>query len=604
MLKILAFLFIFLYLIPFLTGICCFFPKFRYVCFFGMLYFTSNERALHILPDPEWTGTARGFAFNTVSLFALPLLLSMIFSFRYKVRFFPPGVFFYFLYFLANLISGVNATAMIPWGFEINKMVWMYITFITAFSFLNNNKDLTFFFYIVCFILSVLFIVGFDQKYRWGIYQIPSTFPHQNSLSLYLELYGLLTLGILMNERISRWLFLFSVFSFSGSVLLIVFTYSRGGLVVYFGGIAIVCALSILFNGFSLRRLLLMLVGLAVLLCVVGYALPRIILRFTKAPEASKNTRIELAYAARMMANEHRLGVGANNYNVFSAAYRDRLRDGTNGRGGIVETIYLLVAAECGWWGLYALLSWFLYYYISIIISMFILRKMPCSGISIGIFAGLTCNYWHSSLEWSLKQPNNFAGQMIIYALVGVLAVNRKNIRTAYRHRLEREALEERSKKKKKRRRFVPQMPLPPDFPEALAPETPEILGFAASPESLALSAPEASETPMPDAPETAETLVPDAPKAAGTPETNPTDEAAVPTPVEPETPAIEANIPEPSEIPVAPEPSAPPTDSSAEPSAPPADSSGEQPAPPPGPSAEQLAPPPAQSVADHNQPG
>ena len=69
---------------------------------------------------------------------------------------------------------------------------------------------------------------------------------------------------------------------------------------------------------------------------------------------------------------------------------------------------------------------------------MIVLRKKPCSGIAIGIFAGLTCNYWHSTLEWSLKQFNNFAGQMILYAVVGVIAVNRKSIKMAYARYLQR----------------------------------------------------------------------------------------------------------------------------------------------------------------------
>ena len=101
-----------------------------------------------------------------------------------------------------------------------------------------------------------------------------------------------------------------------------------------------------------------------------------------------------------------------------------------------METIYLLVAAECGWWGLGTLLLWFLYYYFSDIISMFVLRKKPCAGFVIGVFGGLTCNYWHSTLEWSLKQNNNFAGLIILYALIGVIAVHRKSIVAAYRHSL------------------------------------------------------------------------------------------------------------------------------------------------------------------------
>lgn len=442
LLKIVAFLFIFLYLMPFMTALCCMFPTFRHVCFACLLYFTSNELSMSFLPIPDWPGTARGYTVSAVYLFAASLLLSMMFSFKYKVKLFPPGAFTYFLYYLAILLSGINAVHMRQWGFEVFKMFWMYITFLAVFNYLNNSRNLFFFAYVVCCILIVLFIVGFYQKYRMGIFQIRSTFPHQNSLSLYLELFGLLTLGILMNEQMSRLLFFLCLCAFGSSVLLIIFTYSRGGLVVYFGGIAIVCALSILFNGFSTRRLTLMLVGLLVMLTIVGYALPRIVARFTRAPESSKNTRIVLALASKRMANDTRLGFGANNYSEYSGGEYNYVQDyyaenDSPRYGGIVETIYLLVAAECGWWGLGTLILWFLYYYLSDIISMFVLRKMPCSGLAIGIFAGLTCNYWHSTLEWSLKQYNNFEGQMIIYALVGVIAVNRKNIKAAYQRKQE-----------------------------------------------------------------------------------------------------------------------------------------------------------------------
>ncbi len=457
--KIVAFLFIFLYVIPIMTVLCCMFPVFRHICFGGMFYFTSNEYSLNFVPMPDWHGTARGYAFTAVSLFAVPLLLSMFFSIKYKIKLFPPGVFLYFLYYFSILLSGMNAVHMHQWGFEVYKMFWMYITFLAAFNYLNNSKDLTYFIYLVCGVLIILFLVGFYQKYRMGIFQINSTFPHQNSLSLYLELFGLLALGVLMNEQISRILFVLCLFAFGGSVLLILFTYSRGGLVVYFGGIAIVCALSILFNGFSVRRLTLMLIGLIVMLSVVGYALPRIIQRFTKAPEASKNTRIYLAIAARRMANDFRFGVGANNFSEYSSTRWDYAKEQNENYvsdGPVVETIYLLVAAECGWWGLVVLLLWFLYYYLSDIISMFYLRKKPCSGIVIGLFGGLTCNYWHSTLEWSLKQFNNFAGQMVLYALIGVIAVNRKNIKKAYQKSLANKQMQEQLKKSRRRHPVTP----------------------------------------------------------------------------------------------------------------------------------------------------
>ena len=159
-----------------------------------------------------------------------------------------------------------------------------------------------------------------------------------------------------------------------------------------------------------------------------------------KAPESSGQTRKEFAVAAVNMMKDHPVtGVGINNWGIkinppypYSKHREDRHYK-EDYKDGIVETIYLLVAAECGWWGLGTLILWFLYYYLSNGISMFVLRKKPCDGFVIGLFGGLTCNYWHSTLEWSLKQTNNFAGQMILYALIGVIAIHRKSIVAAYR---------------------------------------------------------------------------------------------------------------------------------------------------------------------------
>ena len=467
MLKITIIMFLFLFTLPFMTALAWIFPFLRHVYFAAMVYFTCEEYSFNIMTMMDWKGTARAYTFTAVYLFAIPLFMSMVIDWKTKVRFFPPGSFFYLLYYLAVLISGVNALYMHQWGFEVYKMFWMYFVFLAAFNYLNNCKDLIFPIYLVCIILIYLFLIGFDQKYRLGALQVRSTFAHQNSLALYLELFGLLSFGVLLNERISKLLFCLCMFAFGSSVLLILFTYSRGALIIYLGGIAIVSAASILFNGFSIRRLTLLLIGMIVMLCVVGYALPSIIKRFNGASPASKNTRIALALAAKEMANDYRLGIGTNHFSEYSGnKYHYTFKTEYNfapreEKGGIVETIYMLVAAECGWYGLGFLLLWFIYYYLSIIISMFVLRKKPCSGIVIGLFGSLTCIYWHSTLEWSLKQPNNFSEQMIIYGLVAAIAVNRKKITAAYQRRLAWEAKQDNNRKKKDEKIMASQYSLP-----------------------------------------------------------------------------------------------------------------------------------------------
>ena len=95
--------------------------------------------------------------------------------------------------------------------------------------------------------------------------------------------------------------------------------------------------------------------ALAGLLLLVLF-LPKVIERFEKAPEASKNTRVELAECAvNMMKDCTWVGVGINNWGIkinppyeYSAKRRDDHELKEDFIDGIVETVYLLIGAECG----------------------------------------------------------------------------------------------------------------------------------------------------------------------------------------------------------------------------------------------------------------
>lgn len=174
-----------------------------------------------------------------------------------------------------------------------------------------------------------MLLVGLYQKYLTGMYyQIPSTLPHQNSLALYVSLFGALLLGILLNEKMNRLQVLLVAAGQLSTVLLIIFTYSRGGLFCYFIGCAVVVFFTLIFNGITRRQILFTLLGLAGALILLGYAAPRIIQRFQNAPVSSKTTRINLAKAAVRIANGHYLfGVGANNFSAYTGPHKEYARE-------------------------------------------------------------------------------------------------------------------------------------------------------------------------------------------------------------------------------------------------------------------------------------
>ena len=161
---------------------------------------------------------------------------------------------------------------------------------------------------------------------------------------------------------------------------------------------------------------------------LVGLAamLPRIIERFESAPEASKNTRIELALCAKeMIMDEPWRGVGINNWGIKINPpydYAERAGHVTN-RGedfmdGIVETVYLLVGAECGIPALVAMVVWFLYYLVLCLRLVKKLKGTPYVAIPAGLAGGLVACYLQSCLEWVLRQQMNLILLMFFFALL------------------------------------------------------------------------------------------------------------------------------------------------------------------------------------------
>ncbi len=437
MFKIIAFLLIFLIIIPIWSAIAAKKRNWQIAAFVLMVFFTCTMQMIHIAPLPDWRGSARGFAVTMVDISASVMFLSIFFSKNTTKRFFPPGAWTYLIYYLFCILSVTNAIFIPQWGFEILKMFWMYVYFVAVYNFFLNHKDLWTLIYAICGTVFFMLLFALYQKYiQGGYYQIPSTMPHQNSLSLYVALFGSILLGVMLNERVSQLKMAILGLGVLSTLLLSLFTYSRGGMLSYAMAISLVGLGSITLNGITKQKMSFIGAGVLAGAVLVAIAAPRIIERFTRAPEASANTRVFLALAAERMANDYRFGVGANNFSAHSGPggkYALELYENTNPAvaeekpyGGIVETIYLLVAAECGWSGLAALMLWLFYYFVLSIWNTFYLRNAACFGISIGASCGLFANYSQSVIEWSLKQYGNFYQLMLVFALISAIWTRRK----------------------------------------------------------------------------------------------------------------------------------------------------------------------------------
>ena len=164
----------------------------------------------------------------------------------------------------------------------------------------------------------------------------------------------------------------------------------------------------------------------------LGIMLPRIIERFVNAPESSGDTRVELALCAEeMIRDEPWRGVGINNWGIKinpPYEYAERAgrfpNRGEDFKDGIVETVYLLVGAECGIPALVAMLAWFVRYLVLCVVLAKKLSGTYYAAIPAGLAGGLVACYLQSCLEWVLRQQMNLILLMVFFALLDHLAAN------------------------------------------------------------------------------------------------------------------------------------------------------------------------------------
>jgi len=122
------------------------------------------------------------------------------------------------------------------------------------------------------------------------------------------------------------------------------------------------------------------------------------------------------------------LGVGVNNWSLkmdrqypYNPKYLEPERwenRQEERQWGIVETVYLLVGAECGWLGLLALLCWYAAIFTLGWRSLSAYRQHSQFYLLAGICGGLVAVFLQSTLEWVLKQQVNFMQMMVVYAIV------------------------------------------------------------------------------------------------------------------------------------------------------------------------------------------
>jgi O-Antigen ligase len=285
------------------------------------------------------------------------------------------------------------------------------------------------------FLIAMALVIGIQlaaamrQRYILGIYQVTGAFEHQNSLSMFVTMIGLLFLAVSLGPKTRG--FNLCLLAYLACGVIQESTFSRAGMVIFAAGSAGVGLLSVL-DRFTWRRLVILSSLSAVGAAGLALSIDTIQSRFNDyANDASGMTRVLSNQAAWNMAADYPLGIGWNNYAMVinqpfpygSVIDQWELAGGVTvdrrHQKGLVESLYYLFLAETGWQGLASLvlfMVWFLWWNVR---AGWFYRYHFFGALSLGIAAGCGGNYLQSTLEHILIQPRN---QMLWFLLLGLTA--------------------------------------------------------------------------------------------------------------------------------------------------------------------------------------
>ena len=391
--------------------------------------------AINFFSNEWYRGTSRGMEVSVVYLFAATMLITAMMKRRLPKLVPSVGAALFVVYFILCLPSWTSAEDTLFSWMELWKMIMLYITYLSIRAYLNVTDDVN------SLVKGLAVFVAFNflliiKDHLSGVYQPHGVFPHQNGLAMAMHLFANLFFAYFLAGGWRK--SMLNTLAFVAASACIVRTYSRGAMAMMPLSFAITFAL-MAFRGVdtTLGRLVRRIIPLIVV-GMVGLAamLPRIIERFQSAPEASKNTRIELALCAKeMILDEPWRGVGINNWGIKINQpydYAERAGRSTNRgedfRDGIVETVYLLVGAECGIPALAAMIIWFLSYLLLCVRLVKRLKGSQYAAIPAGLAGGLVACYLQSCLEWVLRQQMNLILLMFFFALLDHLWKNSRRL--------------------------------------------------------------------------------------------------------------------------------------------------------------------------------
>jgi hypothetical protein len=404
----------------------------------------TERMDVNFLGEYWYRGTSRGMELSVIDTIAWGLLLATLIAPRYERRkwVWPAGTVFILLYFAWAALSIFEASQKRFAVWELVNIPRALLVMFAAAMFVRTQRELRILVLGLCTAVVIEGLFGLKQHFSDGIYRVPGTLDHPNSLSMYLCTVGPVLLAGALSDW-PKWLRWLASLTCAAAGIGVLLTISRAGIPIFAFvtlGVALAC------THWRITRRKVAIVATTTLLvgAVVFKGWDQIKMRYESASfseeylEVNGENRGVYWRWALMIVEDHPYGIGLNNWSyIVSKTYGFKLGFWYEDYDDIktspekadlpsityappAHSLTALTLGELGWPGLFLfLLMWFRWFHMG---STFLWRRLnsdPMHRLGIGLMFGTLGLFFQSATEWTYRQPTML---LTCHVMVGALA--------------------------------------------------------------------------------------------------------------------------------------------------------------------------------------
>jgi O-antigen ligase len=375
----------------------------------------------------EYRGVDRGFGVTVPDIFFFGILVYVLAGgLKKPIIWWPYNTFLWIVFIGICALSLVGCPTSYYGLFSLHKFIRGFVFYWVM---VNVVRDVGMVRVVVNALTGAVLFQGWlvlFHKYvlHFATSRSLGSFPHPNSLAMYLNCIMPIILSVLLSDLFPRKVARFAMAAIGLGVVGVVFTKSRASLVLMIGAFVLLTMISMAWRP-SGHKVKLALAGALASVVAGSVFLPKIIDRFENAPKQSAETRAFFNEAARAMAADKPLGVGLNAYSWMLAnskyywyVYSDMLdtedpdgfQESKQGQSrlGTAHHIYYLFAAETGWIGMWAFIALIGRFYWKTFLLWFKTKDVYLKSILLGMLFGMGTIHVQGLLEWIFRQTPIF----------------------------------------------------------------------------------------------------------------------------------------------------------------------------------------------------